>query len=175
MATLLGISEQTIYVWRRQNLIDTGQMPGVPSHEQAETENARAPTQGTPDRAPSTRRAWRSVRASWVSVIGYHGLSSLSDGVTSTGPSRPGRNGARSTPRTTTGRPQALPHAARSLGTEIHTSGITAARCVHNASRSQMGAALLPHPGGGQVEVRSAGSAPAEAVNPGGAGCVFHA
>ncbi|MFG2607630.1 arsenate reductase ArsC [Streptomyces sp. NPDC048514] len=38
--------------------------------------------------------------------------------------------------------------------------------CVHNAGRSQMGAAFLTHLGGGRVEVRSAGSAPADAVNP---------
>ncbi|KOX00513.1 phosphotyrosine protein phosphatase [Streptomyces sp. NRRL B-1140] len=38
--------------------------------------------------------------------------------------------------------------------------------CVHNAGRSQMGAAFLTHLSGGQVEVRSAGSAPADAVNP---------
>jgi protein-tyrosine-phosphatase len=38
--------------------------------------------------------------------------------------------------------------------------------CVHNAGRSQMGAAFLTHLGGGRVEVRSAGSAPADVVNP---------
>ena len=38
--------------------------------------------------------------------------------------------------------------------------------CVHNAGRSQMAAAYLHHLSGGAVEVRSAGSAPAEAVNP---------
>ncbi|MFF3906453.1 arsenate reductase ArsC [Streptomyces sp. NPDC001848] len=38
--------------------------------------------------------------------------------------------------------------------------------CVHNAGRSQMGAAFLTHLAGGQVEVRSAGSAPANTVNP---------
>ncbi|GHF44346.1 hypothetical protein GCM10010218_27090 [Streptomyces mashuensis] len=38
--------------------------------------------------------------------------------------------------------------------------------CVHNAGRSQMGAAFLAHLGQGRVEVRSAGSAPAETVNP---------
>ncbi|MFF4735871.1 arsenate reductase ArsC [Streptomyces sp. NPDC001262] len=38
--------------------------------------------------------------------------------------------------------------------------------CVHNAGRSQMGAAFLAHLGAGRVEVRSAGSAPAETVNP---------
>ncbi|RKN70459.1 arsenate reductase ArsC [Streptomyces klenkii] len=38
--------------------------------------------------------------------------------------------------------------------------------CVHNAGRSQMGAAFLTHLSAGRVEVRSAGSAPAETVNP---------
>jgi protein-tyrosine-phosphatase len=38
--------------------------------------------------------------------------------------------------------------------------------CVHNAGRSQMAAALLDHHAGGQVRVRSAGSAPAHDVNP---------
>ncbi|WP_172387007.1 arsenate reductase ArsC [Streptomyces sp. MNP-20] len=38
--------------------------------------------------------------------------------------------------------------------------------CVHNAGRSQMAAAFLTHLSGGRVEVRSAGSAPAETVNP---------
>ncbi|MEU6818639.1 arsenate reductase ArsC [Streptomyces sp. NPDC046860] len=38
--------------------------------------------------------------------------------------------------------------------------------CVHNAGRSQMAAAWLTHLAGGGVEVRSAGSAPAAAVNP---------
>ncbi|MGW1544997.1 arsenate reductase ArsC [Streptomyces sp. NPDC002309] len=38
--------------------------------------------------------------------------------------------------------------------------------CVHNAGRSQMGAAFLTHLGGDRVKVRSAGSAPADSVNP---------
>ncbi|GEO95292.1 arsenate reductase ArsC [Kocuria turfanensis] len=38
--------------------------------------------------------------------------------------------------------------------------------CVHNAGRSQMAAAYLAHLSGGRIEVRSAGSAPADAVNP---------
>ncbi|WP_026929815.1 arsenate reductase ArsC [Glycomyces tenuis] len=38
--------------------------------------------------------------------------------------------------------------------------------CVHNAGRSQMAAAWLAHLAGDRVEVRSAGSAPAEQVNP---------
>ncbi|WBP88916.1 arsenate reductase ArsC [Kitasatospora cathayae] len=38
--------------------------------------------------------------------------------------------------------------------------------CVHNAGRSQMAAAFLTHLAGDRVEVRSAGSAPADTVNP---------
>jgi len=38
--------------------------------------------------------------------------------------------------------------------------------CVHNAGRSQMAAAYLEHLSGGRVEVRSAGSAPADSLNP---------
>ena len=38
--------------------------------------------------------------------------------------------------------------------------------CVHNAGRSQMGAAYTHHLSAGAVEVRSAGSAPAESINP---------
>ncbi|MEN9593807.1 MAG: hypothetical protein RLY23_290 [Actinomycetota bacterium] len=38
--------------------------------------------------------------------------------------------------------------------------------CVHNAGRSQMAAALLAHHGGDRVRVRSAGSAPADQINP---------
>jgi protein-tyrosine-phosphatase len=38
--------------------------------------------------------------------------------------------------------------------------------CVHNAGRSQLAAALLDHHGRGRVRVRSAGSAPADSVNP---------
>ncbi|WP_441245120.1 arsenate reductase ArsC [Kitasatospora sp. McL0602] len=38
--------------------------------------------------------------------------------------------------------------------------------CVHNAGRSQMAAAFLTHLGRDRVQVRSAGSAPADTVNP---------
>ncbi len=37
--------------------------------------------------------------------------------------------------------------------------------CVHNAGRSQMAAAWTRHLSGGAVEVRSAGSAPADQIN----------
>lgn len=38
--------------------------------------------------------------------------------------------------------------------------------CVHNAGRSQMAAAWLTKLAGDSVEVRSAGSAPADSINP---------
>jgi arsenate reductase len=38
--------------------------------------------------------------------------------------------------------------------------------CVHNAGRSQMAAGWLRHLAGEQVEIRSAGTEPAERVNP---------
>ncbi|CCH69868.1 Protein-tyrosine phosphatase, low molecular weight [Phycicoccus elongatus Lp2] len=38
--------------------------------------------------------------------------------------------------------------------------------CIHNAGRSQMAAAYTRVLSGGAVEVRSAGSAPAESINP---------
>jgi protein-tyrosine-phosphatase len=38
--------------------------------------------------------------------------------------------------------------------------------CVHNAGRSQMAAALLKRHANGAVDVRSAGSEPADAINP---------
>ncbi|NUT33996.1 MAG: arsenate reductase ArsC, partial [Hamadaea sp.] len=38
--------------------------------------------------------------------------------------------------------------------------------CVHNAGRSQMAAGFLRHLAGDAIEVRSAGSAPADQINP---------
>jgi len=38
--------------------------------------------------------------------------------------------------------------------------------CVHNAGRSQMAAGLLELRSGGRIDVRSAGSAPGEVINP---------
>ncbi|WP_270352987.1 arsenate reductase ArsC [Microbacterium testaceum] len=38
--------------------------------------------------------------------------------------------------------------------------------CVHNAGRSQMAAGYLQHLAGDRIDVRSAGSAPKDAINP---------
>ncbi len=41
VAADLGISDQTIYMWRKQELIDTGQQPGLSRAEQAELSAAK--------------------------------------------------------------------------------------------------------------------------------------
>lgn len=41
VARLLGISDQTIYLWRRQHLIDTGLLPGTTSSDLSELAAAR--------------------------------------------------------------------------------------------------------------------------------------
>ena len=41
VARLLEVSDQAIYTWRRQELIDRGELPGVSSTEQAELREAR--------------------------------------------------------------------------------------------------------------------------------------
>lgn len=41
VAQLLGISDQTIYTWRRRQRIDTGQEPGISSADHAELAPAR--------------------------------------------------------------------------------------------------------------------------------------
>lgn len=38
--------------------------------------------------------------------------------------------------------------------------------CIHNAGRSQMAAGFLRHLGAGRIDVRSAGSMPADQINP---------
>jgi transposase-like protein len=72
VAADLGISEQTIYVWRRQHLIDTGRLPGTTTAENAELAAARSRRAGLDRgaggravrhiaqgrRQPSGRRLW---------------------------------------------------------------------------------------------------------------------
>ena len=41
VARLLEVSDQTIYTWRRQELIDRGEVPGLSTTEQAELRAAR--------------------------------------------------------------------------------------------------------------------------------------
>ncbi|MGN2639347.1 hypothetical protein ACTD5D_24910 [Nocardia takedensis] len=42
--------------------------------------------------------------------------------------------------------------------------------CVHNAGRSQMAQGFLTHLAGDLIEIRSAGTAPAQTINPAGKG-----
>ncbi|WP_049573302.1 arsenate reductase ArsC [Streptomyces sp. SBT349] len=51
-------------------------------------------------------------------------------------------------------------------GGEIPPAASVLFVCVHNAGRSQMAAGFLTHLAGDRVEVRSAGSLPAEQINP---------
>ena len=48
----------------------------------------------------------------------------------------------------------------------VHNAPSVLFVCVHNAGRSQMAAALLAHFAGDRVEVRSAGTEPADQINP---------
>jgi arsenate reductase (thioredoxin) len=64
-------------------------------------------------------------------------------------------------------------HAREQLMSRAQSSGRVAKTmpellfvCVHNAGRSQMAAALVEHLSARRVHVRSAGSAPAEEINP---------
>ena len=41
IAADLGVSDQTIYTWRKQELIDTGQVPGLTTVEAAELRAAK--------------------------------------------------------------------------------------------------------------------------------------
>ncbi len=52
------------------------------------------------------------------------------------------------------------------MTTEIERKPSVLSVCVHNAGRSQMAAGWLTAPAGGRVEVRSAGTAPKDQVNP---------
>jgi arsenate reductase (thioredoxin) len=58
--------------------------------------------------------------------------------------------------------------AADRYGTFLAVTGVPEVLfvCVHNAGRSQMAAALLERHAEGRIRVRSAGSEPADAVNP---------
>ncbi|MFJ8815192.1 arsenate reductase ArsC [Amycolatopsis thermoflava] len=61
---------------------------------------------------------------------------------------------------------QRLEATAKNQGATVSDKPEVLFVCVHNAGRSQMAAALLDHHAAGRVTVRSAGSAPADTINP---------
>ncbi|MEU8310543.1 transposase [Actinomadura sp. NPDC048955] len=58
----LGISDQTIYTWRKQDLIDKGQLPGVTTTEQAELLAVRKRIRELETELSVTKRAIELVR-----------------------------------------------------------------------------------------------------------------
>jgi transposase-like protein len=60
----LGISDQTIYTWRRQDRIDRGLIAGATSHENAELEAARRRIAQLENELKVSRRAIELLRES---------------------------------------------------------------------------------------------------------------
>ncbi len=83
VAAELQISEQAIYGWRRQHLIDTGQLPGLSSTDNAELVAARRRIAEPETELAITRRAAELLKAA----------------VTPKGVSRPSRPAKASPPR----------------------------------------------------------------------------
>jgi len=52
-----GVSEQTIYAWRKQDLVDRGELPGLASSERAELAAARRRITELETELAVTRRA----------------------------------------------------------------------------------------------------------------------
>ena len=70
VAADLGVSDQTIYNWRKQELIDTGQAPGLSTAEQAELVAARRRITVLETELAVTRRANELLKAQVVSPKG---------------------------------------------------------------------------------------------------------
>jgi transposase len=63
IAADLGISDQTIYGWRKQELIDTGQLPGLNRAEQAELTAANKRIRELENEVAILKRARELLRA----------------------------------------------------------------------------------------------------------------
>lgn len=63
IAAELGISDQTIYNWRKQHLIDTGQARGVTSSEHVEPVAARKRIAALEAEVAASRRAIELLKA----------------------------------------------------------------------------------------------------------------
>jgi transposase-like protein len=88
VAADLGISEQIVYIWRRQHLVDSGRLPGTTSSENAEVVGARRhhrPTAATttgdspPSRSTARRPASATSRPSAASTAWRALVSRLSE------------------------------------------------------------------------------------------------
>lgn len=67
IAADLGVSDQTIYTWRKQELIDTGQQPGLSSVEAAELAAAKRRIAELETELAVTRRANELLKEQVVS------------------------------------------------------------------------------------------------------------
>ena len=70
VASDLGLSDQTIYNWRKQELIDTGRAPGLSTTEQTELSAARRRIAELETELAVTRRANELLKAQVVSPKG---------------------------------------------------------------------------------------------------------
>lgn len=70
VASDLGVADQTVYNWRRQEWIDTGRIGGLPTVEAAELRAARRRIAELESELAVTRRANELLRAQVVSPKG---------------------------------------------------------------------------------------------------------
>jgi transposase-like protein len=70
VAADLGVNDQTIYTWRRQEPVDTGQAPGLTSVEAAELAAARRRIRELETELAVTRRANELLKEQVVSPKG---------------------------------------------------------------------------------------------------------
>ena len=103
-------------------------------------------------RSPASRRAPRPASSSRNSSAVRSGSRASSPCIRASRPRPP---------------TSCVPHAAtRRTALTVTAAPEVLFVCVHNAGRSQMAAALLDHHAQGRVHVRSAGSEPADRINP---------
>jgi transposase-like protein len=78
----LEISEQTIYVWRRQDLIDSGQVPGVTFADQADLVAARKRIAELETELAITRRATELLREVVPPKVRFEAIAAMAaDGL----------------------------------------------------------------------------------------------
>jgi transposase-like protein len=77
VAADLQISDQTIYNWRRQELIDTGQQPGVSSGDHAELVAARRRIAELETELAATRRAAELLQEAMRPKVRYAAIATM--------------------------------------------------------------------------------------------------